>query len=468
MISRRHLASLLAFVAALGFTAIAHADNPIQIENKKPVDPVKDSWLPKLDPTTYEAKDVAINGSAGAIDAYPSSWSVRNGDTLGLRVSTKAASFRTRIYRIGWYSNSPTGSVGSRLMYEVASTPGVDQPFPAENADTGLAEANWKDTLTVKIPNDWVTGQYVVRFTTDAGKESFTYFALRDDASATKAPILYVDTLATAFAYNPWPKVMTDPADPKTQKSGKSTYSYNSMGVDVKASGAKQAVAVSFDRPHGENWGLGIWRDWTVPTVQWLEQRGYDVAYANSLDQHQGYVLGSRKVWLDSGHDEYWSRSMYDNVEAALGKGLNLAWFSGNDLSWQVRFEPGSGGPLSTMVAYKIASYPDEGRCGTCWDWGGDPEFALALKAKQAGDKAGNIAHLRNVSYAWAGLKDWDPSAASAHPDTVSPRLRPRARTPRNIAACSCASRRGTWRRTPDRARPVTRSGCSAARSAAT
>ncbi|GAC1543332.1 MAG: hypothetical protein NVS3B10_07590 [Polyangiales bacterium] len=387
--------------AAFGVSIAAWADNPIQIENAKPVDPVKDNWQPDYD-ASYAAKNIGIDG---IIDGYPSSWSVKNGDTLGLKVSTTAASFRTRIYRLGWYNK-----VGSRLVWENASTPGEKQPFPAENTDTGLVEANWHPSLSVTIPGDWVTGQYVVRFTTDTGMEAYTYFALRDDAAPTKGAILFVDSLATAFAYNPWPKTV-DATGKVT--GGKSLYSYNSGGTPTQASGDVQAVAVSFDRPHGENWGLGIWRDWTVPMVQWLEMKGYDVAYANSIDQHEGYVFGSRKVWLDAGHDEYVTRAMWDNLEAARDAGLNLAFLSANDFSWQVRFEAGSGGPQSTMVSYKIAAYPDEGRCGTCWTWGGDPEFAASQKAKAAGDTAGVIAHLRNVSYAWAGLKDWDPNAPS-------------------------------------------------------
>jgi hypothetical protein len=405
------IAAVTAFLAASSFPLLAFAKNAIQIENEKPVDPVKDSWLPPLDPVTYEAKNIGIDG---IVDVYPSAWSVKNGDTIGIRVSTVAAKFRTRIYRIGWYENSPVGPVGSRLVQEVAETAGEKQPFPAENDQTGLAEAKWHDSLTVTVGADWTPGHYAIRVTTDTGMEAFSHFIVRDDASPTKAAILYVDTKLTEEAYNPWPKIVD--ASGK-QISGKSTYSYNSMGVDVKASGAKQAVEVSLDRPGGENWGLGIWRDWTVPTVQFLEKHGYDVAYANSVDLDSGFVLGSRKMWMDSGHDEYWTRGMWDNLVAGRDKGLNLAWFSGNDLSWQVRLEPGSSGKRDKMVAYKIAAYPDEGRCGSCWDWGGDPEFVLARKAQMAGNTDEQIAHLKNVTYAWAGLKNFDPNA----PSTVFP-----------------------------------------------
>ena len=407
-IRRAAVASTTALLCSIGFVAAAHADNAIQIENKKTVDKNVDNWQPDYD-ASYQAKNIGIDGT---IDGYPSSWSLKNGDTLGLRVSTTAAKFRARIYRLGWY-----GGVGSRLVWQsgdTASLAGERQAFPAENADTGLVEAKWHDSASVPIPADWVTGQYVVRFTTDTGMEGFTYFTLRDDTAATKGAILFVDSINTANAYNPWPKIV-DGSGKVT--GGKSLYNYNSGGTVTKAAGDVQAVAVSFDRPHGENWGLGIWRDWTVPMVQWLEQRGYDVAYANSIDMDAGYVFGSRKVWVDAGHDEYWTRGQWDNLESYRDKGLNLAWFSGNDASWQVRYEAGSGGAHSTMVGYKIAAYPDEHRCGTCWNWagpdgsGGDPEFQLALMAKKAGDTAGQLEHLKNVTYAWAGLKDWDPFA---------------------------------------------------------
>ena len=395
--------ALALFTVVLTSAGAAVAKTPIAAENDKPVDPAVDSWLPPLDPTTFLATSIGIDG---VIDGYPSAWSVKNGDVLGLRVSTTAATYRTRIYRLGWYAASPTGSpVGSRLVWEAPATAGERQPFPAEDGDRGLAEASWHDSLAVTIPCDWVGGAYVARFTTDGGKDAYTYFFVRDDTRATKAPILFVDTTATAQAYNPWPKLL-DASGKQVQ--GKSTYAYNSAGIATKASGEARAVAISFDRPHGENWGLGIFRDWGVPMIQWLEKQGYDVAYAESRDLHAGAVLGGRRMFLDSGHDEYWSAKSWDNLDAARDAGVNLAFFSGNDFTWQVRFEPGSGGPTSTMAIYKGAAYPRNAICGSCFDWGGDPEFQLALAAKKAGDTAGQVSHLKNVTYGWSSLSDFD------------------------------------------------------------
>ena len=78
-------------LAAFGVDWAAYADNAIQTENAKPVDPTKDDWQPAYD-ASYNALNIGVDGT---IDGYPSSWSVKNGDTLGLRVSTTAGSFRT-------------------------------------------------------------------------------------------------------------------------------------------------------------------------------------------------------------------------------------------------------------------------------------------------------------------------------------------------------------------------------------
>ena len=39
------------------------------------------------------------------------------------------------------------------------------------------------------------------------------------------------------------------------------------------------------------------------------------------------------------GHDEYWSGRQRGYVEAARGHGMNLAFFSGNEMFWRTRFE---------------------------------------------------------------------------------------------------------------------------------
>ena len=59
---------------------------------------------------------------------------------------------------------------------------------------------------------------------------------------------------------------------------------------------------------------------------------------------------------MSSGHDEYWSGDQRANVTAARDAGVNLAFFSGNEVFWKTRFEPstdGSNTPNRTLVSYK-------------------------------------------------------------------------------------------------------------------
>ena len=64
----------------------------------------------------------------------------------------------------------------------------------------------------------------------------------------------------------------------------------------------------------------------------------------------------NHKVFLSVGHDEYWSGGQRANVEAARDAGVNLAFFSGNEVFWKTRWETASTAPATpyrTLVSYK-------------------------------------------------------------------------------------------------------------------
>ena len=64
----------------------------------------------------------------------------------------------------------------------------------------------------------------------------------------------------------------------------------------------------------------------------------------------------NHKVFMSTGHDEYWSGPQRANVEAARDAGVNLAFFSGNEMFWKTRWEPsidGTNTSYRTLVCYK-------------------------------------------------------------------------------------------------------------------
>ena len=91
--------------------------------------------------------------------------------------------------------------------------------------------------------------------------------------------------------------------------------------------------------------------------IRFLEHNGYDVSYQAGRDtDRSGGLLPNHKVFLSVGHDEYWSGAQRANVEAARDAGVNLAFFSGNEIFWKTRWEPsidGTNTPYRTLVCYK-------------------------------------------------------------------------------------------------------------------
>ena len=91
--------------------------------------------------------------------------------------------------------------------------------------------------------------------------------------------------------------------------------------------------------------------------IRFLEANGYDVSYVASKDVDNGAAqLQNHKLFISSGHDEYWSGNQRANVEAARDAGVNLAFFSGNEVFWKTRYGPsidGANTASRTLTSYK-------------------------------------------------------------------------------------------------------------------
>jgi hypothetical protein len=244
-------------------------------------------------------------------------------------------------------------------MMPLIELPGVSQPeCPVDvntPANTGLIECNWTAGYTLTVPTTWTSGVYMVQLTNAQGYQNYIPFVVRDDAR--RADILYQQSVTTYQAYNNYPD---------DRATGKSIYDFNSYG-DPTVSTGPRAVKVSWNRPYARD-GSGEYFFWEHFMVRWLERSGYDVKYSTNLDTHQNSArLLDSKAFLSVGHDEYWSRTMYDGVERARDAGVSLGFFGADAVFWQVRFEPSlvNGAADRVMVAYKngaidpVASDPE-------------------------------------------------------------------------------------------------------------
>lgn len=317
------------------FTARA-AGNSIVVENQNPG---TTAW--KLGQAGYLVAD----DTNRQIEGYASTTSVNKGESLDFFVSVNTAqNFTADIYRLGYY-----GGTGGRLMGHVGPLAGFRQNDCPVDATTGLVACNWSSSFSYTIPVNWTSGVYVVTLTNANKYQRYVTFVVRDDQR--NSDFLYQQSVTTYQAYNVWPV-----------GSGKSLYDFNSYGATVPATGGKRAAKVTFDRPYADGYGAGQLVEpgwgWERYYVSWLEQSGYDVAYATDLDTHaNGSRILSHKAFLSAGHDEYWSRSMLDAVTLARDSGVDLGFFGSNTAYWQVRFESSAAGRADrVMTCYKSAS----------------------------------------------------------------------------------------------------------------
>src|SRR5437667_2008128 len=317
-------------------TTTAAQSNPVVLENQQPG---TTQWQI---PWGSSATD-----SAGQIKGYASAVSVNKGQNITFYVSVNPAqTYTIDVYRMGWYQG-----LGGRLVQHIGPLNGTLQPACPTNATTGMIECQWASAYTLATQSSWTSGIYVALLTNAQKFQNYIVFAVRDDSRV--AALLYQQPVTTYQAYNNYPDDNT---------TGKSLYAFNSNGATT-ISGGKNAVKVSFDRPYEGNGTGNIYSQsffsWEYPFVRWMEKSGYDVTYATDVDTHtNGRMLLNYLASISpSGHDEYWTKPMYDAWIAALNAGVNLGFFGANAIYWQARLEfSTSGVPNRVLVCYRSAS----------------------------------------------------------------------------------------------------------------
>jgi hypothetical protein len=245
---------------------------------------------------------------------------------------------------MGWYQG-----LGGRLMQEIDGLQGVQQPACPPDPTTGLIECHWAPSYTLTTQTSWTTGIYLALLTNAQGYQNYIEFVVRNDSRV--AALLYQQPVNTYEAYNDWPD---------DGSTGKSLYEFDSYGANTVA-GTPRAVEVSFDRPYADD-GTGAagqsFFTWEINFVHWAERSGYDISYSTDVDTDlSGNQLLGYRGFLSVGHDEYWSKAMYDTAQNALNAGVNIGFFGANDIYWQIRYAPSPAGvPDRVIVCYKDAS----------------------------------------------------------------------------------------------------------------
>lgn len=308
---------------------------------------------------------VAAQSPSLHVEGYAGRESYAPGDELTLHVSTTAETFAVTISRWGEREEP---------VWSHTEVSGADHPVPEHASSQGC---DWPVAVKVKIPADWRTGYYDVRLRVEdrGGKfiernrrtaESRCFFVVRPANPGKDTKILLQLATNTYSAYNSW--------------GGSSLYAFN-------ARGNIQGNRVSFQRPP-----RSLFDRWELKFVQWAERNGYALDYATNLDlERRPELLSHYRLVLSVGHDEYWSAGMRDHLEAFIGDGGNVAFFSGNSVCWQVRpeddgqalvcwkenyhkdpvFPTGDHALLTSLWGHHLVNRPENQLTGVGFLWGG-------------------------------------------------------------------------------------------------
>jgi hypothetical protein len=318
--------------------AAAACTTTIACENQLPGDPTSD-WQ--------------VNGIGDStIQGFATSMSVNAGQTENFKISTPSTSYHIDILRVGYYQGNGARKVVSNML-PTASLPQTQPACLNGATGTGLIDCgNWAVSASWAVPTTAVSGLYLAHLVRNdkSSSSSIIPFVVRNDAS--HSDMLYMTSDTTWQAYN--------------SQGGNSLYTCSTNCPAGSPDAYKGAAKVSYNRPwhtplddNGRDW----WTDYEYPMIRFMEANGYDVSYTSGVDVGQtgaASTIEQHKIFLAAGHDEYWSGQERANVEAARDAGVNLAFFSGNEVFWKTRSEPsidGSNTANRTLVTYKETHY---------------------------------------------------------------------------------------------------------------
>jgi hypothetical protein len=290
-------------------------------------------------PSTYNFGDMHGSEDGTGTTGFSREISVNVGETVHFCVN--GASAGIWIYRTGYYSDAKGFREVARLVNTTTNQPELTV-IPGSNG--GTTATGWSTTASWPVPANAVSGMYMAMIRNPTNTDAFyVTFVVRDDAA--QADIIYKTSDTTwGAAYNHYGTKA------------------NIHGGDVYGTGG--ALGAIQDRTHAVDYHRPVltmkgcvqtfWWACELPLIRWLERNGYTVKYITSadLDKYGRSLLQKGKIFISSGHDEYWTTPMRDAVEnwRDLDAGKSL-FLSGNEVFWRARFV--HTGDRSTLWCYK-------------------------------------------------------------------------------------------------------------------
>ena len=270
---------------------------------------------------------ISSAGKPEAIMGYADQYSVLPGGPFDLYVSTSAASYQVRAFRVGWY-----GGAQARLVWTSDTLPGSVQSDALFDNDTSRVYTQWTKSLTVSTEG-WPEGAYLLRLDAANGHQRYVPMIVR--SVSAKGKLLLMHAVATWQAYNLW--------------GGYSLYQGENGAYDTRS------LVVSFDRPY-DDVGAEKFMVYERAAVVLAERLRLPIAYTTGMDVHDDpSVLSGAAAIFSLGHDEYWTPQQRQSVTAARDAGTNIAFLGANTCFRRIRLDSSDLGTNRNVACYKTS-----------------------------------------------------------------------------------------------------------------
>jgi len=226
--------------------------------------------------------------------------------------------------------------------------------------DDDLSDADWKQSIQWKVPNELPSGVYALHVTV-GDAEDFIPFTVRPGLGKPTAKIVLLLPTFSYLAYAnerlldtvegmghvDYPRQDQDRYtvenrllslyDTHSDGSGVCYSSRLRPIVNMRPKCVMQWLDEGRGSPHGLNADLYL--------VDWLYEHGFDFDVVTDEDLHHegAQLLEPYNVVLTGTHSEYWSNEMIDAAQAYLHLGGRMMYLGGNGMYWVTQLDPETG-----------------------------------------------------------------------------------------------------------------------------
>jgi len=218
-----------------------------------------------------------------------------------------------------------------------------------------MQDAGWSPDFTLDIPADLRGGYYALRMTAQPADgdpvDSYVGFFVRTPRTAPKAKLAIIVPLATYLAYaNGALRMDQVHAESMLEgllvlsrddlylqvhrEVGLSTYDTHADGSGWRVSSAKRPILNMRPRCNTFNYGND------THLIDWLEEKGIDYDVVSDEDLHRDGLaaLSPYRCVMTLSHPEYYSREMWDAIDAYQRSGGRHMYLGGNGFYWRIAF----------------------------------------------------------------------------------------------------------------------------------